>query len=84
MLCHGYYNHAECGCRATSYLSHVSVAVYARYLVLAKMLSLDQIDPFDSPEAKPYKSDRDIQAMTNLLQVNRVIASPSPTQPATP
>jgi len=39
-----------------------------KYLVLAKMLSLDQIDPFDSPEAKPYKSDRDIQAMTNLLQ----------------
>lgn len=38
-----------------------------KYLVLAKMLSLDSIDPFDSPEAKPYKTDPDILAMTSLL-----------------
>ncbi len=37
--------------------------------MLAKMLSLDSIDPFDSPEAKPYKTDPDILAMTSLLHV---------------
>jgi COP9 signalosome complex subunit 2 len=46
--------------------------VYARriqclkYLVLANMLDLSEIDPFDSPEAKPYMNNADIVAMTNL------------------
>jgi COP9 signalosome complex subunit 2 len=37
-----------------------------KYLVLANMLDLSDIDPFDSPEAKPYMSNADITAMTNL------------------
>ena len=37
-----------------------------KYLVLANMLSLSEIDPFDSPEAKPYMTNPEIEAMTNL------------------
>lgn len=37
-----------------------------KYLVLANMLDLSDIDPFDSPEAKPYMNNSDIVAMTNL------------------
>jgi COP9 signalosome complex subunit 2 len=37
-----------------------------KYLVLANMLDLSDIDPFDSPEAKPYMSNADITAMTAL------------------
>ncbi|CAF0984358.1 unnamed protein product [Adineta steineri] len=38
-----------------------------KYLVLANMLMRSTINPFDSPEAKPYKDNPDIQAMTNLI-----------------
>lgn len=38
-----------------------------KYLVLAYMLMKSDINPFDSQEAKPYKNDRDILAMTNLV-----------------
>lgn len=38
-----------------------------KYLVLAHMLMGSDIDPFDSQETKPYKNDRQIQAMTNLV-----------------
>jgi COP9 signalosome complex subunit 2 len=38
-----------------------------KYLVLANMLALSTINPFDSTEAKPYKSDPEIVAMTNLV-----------------
>jgi len=38
-----------------------------KYLVLAYMLMKSDINPFDSQEAKPYKNDRDIVAMTNLV-----------------
>lgn len=31
------------------------------------MLMGSEIDPFDSQETKPYKNDRQIQAMTNLV-----------------
>lgn len=37
-----------------------------KYLVLANMLALSDIDPFDSPEAKPYTSNREIVSMTSL------------------
>lgn len=37
-----------------------------KYLVLANMLALSPIDPFDSPEAKPYTNNSDIVYMTNL------------------
>lgn len=37
-----------------------------KYLVLANMLALSEIDPFDSPEAKPYTSNREIVSMTSL------------------
>jgi COP9 signalosome complex subunit 2 len=39
-----------------------------KYLVLASMLSTSSINPFDSQEARPYKEDPDIVAMTNLVQ----------------
>eukprot|EP01114_Cavostelium_apophysatum_P003899 TRINITY_DN1403_c0_g1_i1.p1 TRINITY_DN1403_c0_g1~~TRINITY_DN1403_c0_g1_i1.p1 ORF type:complete len:472 (-),score=153.27 TRINITY_DN1403_c0_g1_i1:57-1397(-) len=38
-----------------------------KYLVLANMLMLSEINPFDSTEAKPYKNDAEILAMTNLV-----------------
>jgi len=38
-----------------------------KYLVLANMLMLSSINPFDSTEAKPYKNDPEIMAMTNLV-----------------
>ncbi|KAG0234097.1 hypothetical protein BGW41_001234 [Actinomortierella wolfii] len=38
-----------------------------KYLVLANMLTESQINPFDSPETKPYKKDPQIVAMTNLV-----------------
>jgi len=38
-----------------------------KYLVLATMLMLSTINPFDSTEAKPYKNDPEILAMTNLV-----------------
>ncbi|PWY97413.1 putative COP9 signalosome complex subunit 2 [Testicularia cyperi] len=38
-----------------------------KYLVLAHMLMGSDINPFDSQETKPYKSDPEIVAMTNLV-----------------
>lgn len=38
-----------------------------KYLVLASMLMKSDINPFDSQEAKPYKNDPEILAMTNLV-----------------
>jgi COP9 signalosome complex subunit 2 len=38
-----------------------------KYLVLANMLMRSTINPFDSQEAKPYKDNPAIQAMTNLI-----------------
>eukprot|EP00300_Choanocystis_sp_HF-7_P003086 c12322_g1_i1.p1 GENE.c12322_g1_i1~~c12322_g1_i1.p1 ORF type:complete len:444 (-),score=116.12 c12322_g1_i1:35-1327(-) len=38
-----------------------------KYLVLANMLRESEINPFDSQEAKPYKNDHEIVAMTNLV-----------------
>lgn len=38
-----------------------------KYLVLANMLMKSGINPFDSQEAKPYKSNPEILAMTNLV-----------------
>lgn len=38
-----------------------------KYLVLANMLMKSGINPFDSQEAKPYKNDNEILAMTNLV-----------------
>jgi COP9 signalosome complex subunit 2 len=48
-----------------------------KYLVLANMLMLSSINPFDSTEAKPYKNDPEIVAMTNLVNAyerNDIIA----------
>jgi len=39
-----------------------------KYLVMASMLHASTINPFDSQEARPYKDDPEIQAMTNLVQ----------------
>ena len=38
-----------------------------KYLVLSNMLMSSDINPFDSQEAKPYKNDPEILAMTNLV-----------------
>lgn len=38
-----------------------------KYLVLANMLMKSEINPFDSQEAKPYKNDDEILALTNLV-----------------
>jgi len=38
-----------------------------KYLVLANMLMLSEINPFDSTEAKPYKGDSEIVAMNALV-----------------
>ncbi|KAF9132093.1 hypothetical protein BGW39_000812 [Mortierella sp. 14UC] len=38
-----------------------------KYLVLANMLMESKINPFDSQETKPYKNDKQIVAMTNLV-----------------
>jgi len=38
-----------------------------KFLVMANMLMLSNINPFDSTEAKPYKNDTEILAMTNLV-----------------
>jgi len=39
-----------------------------KYLVLASMMMESEVDPFDSQEAKPYKSDPGVVAMTNLVE----------------
>ena len=38
-----------------------------KYLVLANMLMESNVDPFDAQEAKPYKNDGEVLAMTNLV-----------------
>ena len=40
--------------------------------VLANMLMKSGINPFDSQEAKPYKNDNEIVAMTNLVTAYQV------------
>ncbi|CAM9094694.1 unnamed protein product [Pylaiella littoralis] len=42
-----------------------------KYLVMASILHESKIDPFDSQEAKPYKEDPEIVAMTNLVTAFR-------------
>jgi len=39
-----------------------------KYLVLASMLHASSINPFDSQEARPYRDDPEITAMTDLVQ----------------
>lgn len=39
-----------------------------KYLVLASMLHASAINPFDSQEARPYRDDPEITAMTSLVQ----------------
>lgn len=38
-----------------------------KYLVLANMLMESDINPFESQETKPYKSDPQVVAMTDLV-----------------
>lgn len=38
-----------------------------KYLVLANMLMESRVDPFDSQEARPYKSDPEVSAMVSLV-----------------
>jgi COP9 signalosome complex subunit 2 len=39
-----------------------------KYLVLANMLANKDLDPFNAQEAKPYKTDPEVVAMTMLVQ----------------
>jgi len=39
-----------------------------KYLVMASMLHASSINPFDSQEARPYRDDPEIVAMTKLVQ----------------
>ncbi|OAY72989.1 COP9 signalosome complex subunit 2 [Ananas comosus] len=48
-------------------LKYVLTVFVARYLVLANMLMESEVNPFDGQEAKPYKNDPEILAMTNLI-----------------
>ena len=41
--------------------------VCLKYLVLANMLTKSSVNPFDSQEAKPYKNNPEIKAMTSLI-----------------
>ncbi|KAL0389265.1 UNVERIFIED_CONTAM: COP9 signalosome complex subunit [Sesamum calycinum] len=45
----------------------LKVLMSLRYLVLANMLMESEVNPFDGQEAKPYKNDPEILAMTNLI-----------------
>ncbi|CAI9768606.1 unnamed protein product [Fraxinus pennsylvanica] len=38
-----------------------------KYLVMANMLMISEVNPLDGQEAKPYKNDPEILAMTNLI-----------------
>jgi hypothetical protein len=38
-----------------------------KYVVLANMLMESKVDPFDAQEARPYKQDAEITAMTALV-----------------
>ncbi|XP_022245947.1 COP9 signalosome complex subunit 2-like [Limulus polyphemus] len=49
------------------YLCNAWRTTCLKYLVLANMLMKSGINPFDSQEAKPYKNDPEILAMTNLV-----------------
>ena len=51
------------------------LTVFYFFLVLANMLMKSGINPFDSQEAKPYKNDNEIVAMTNLVTAYQVIFS---------
>ena len=51
--------------------------VFLSFLVLANMLMKSGINPFDSQEAKPYKNDNEIVAMTNLVTAYQVTFSHS-------
>ena len=60
-----------------------------KYLILSNMLMNSDISPFDSQEAKPYKNDPEILAMTNLLSAYmnneiRAPAAPNTTAPPLP
>jgi COP9 signalosome complex subunit 2 len=39
-----------------------------KYLVLANMLAKKEMDPFNAQEAKPYKADPEVVAMTKLVE----------------
>jgi hypothetical protein len=41
-----------------------------KYLILTAMLMRSTIDPLDSQEARPYRNDPDIVAMTNMVNAN--------------
>lgn len=50
-----------------------------KYLVLANMLMNSDINPFDSQEAKPYKNDPEVVAMTDLVSAYmQCVAFPAP------
>lgn len=59
VLCQAFKNYDEAGA--------VRRIQCLKYLVLANMLMESSVDPFDAQEAKPYKNDGEVLAMTNLV-----------------
>ena len=60
------YNEFYCGFRAYQESGNARARVSLKYAVLANMLSLSAINPFDSREAKVYKDVPEIKAMLDL------------------
>jgi hypothetical protein len=49
-----------------------------KYLVLANMLMESKVDPFDSQEARPYKSDPEVGAVGGCSQEGWAVAAALP------
>ena len=56
-------------CFLTQWINVSRRTTCLKYLVLANMLMKSAINPFDSQEAKPYKNDPEIHAMTRLVRL---------------
>ena len=55
-----------------TYFDNYNESITPCFSVLANMLMKSGINPFDSQEAKPYKNDNEIVAMTNLVTAYQV------------
>lgn len=60
------YNEFFNGFNRNSETANARAQVCLKYVVLANMLSLSDINPFDSREAKAYQDDPEIKTMMNL------------------
>ena len=49
------------------HLSLPALVQCLKYLILGKMLSMEEANIFEAPEVKPYKQDPEITAMNDLM-----------------